>query len=54
MEEPKKKAKKGMKLHHFIATGGKPSEFKGMQGEIQSAQEDEETVGIEKEEKEPK
>ena len=25
----KAKPKKGMRLHQFIATGGKPSEFKG-------------------------
>lgn len=27
MQEPKKKAKAGMKLHKFIATGGKPKDF---------------------------
>ncbi len=26
---PKAKPKKGMKLHTFIATGGKPKNFKG-------------------------
>jgi hypothetical protein len=26
-QKPAKKAKKGMKLHTYIATGGKPSQF---------------------------
>lgn len=28
MQQPKKKAKDGMKLHTYIATGGKPKERK--------------------------
>ena len=29
-----------MKLHIFIATGGKPEEFEGMEGEVQRAETD--------------
>jgi hypothetical protein len=48
------KAKHGMKLHHFIATGGKPSAFKGMVGKVASAKTDAAQVGSELKEKKAK
>jgi len=47
-------AKKGMKLHQFIATGGKPSNFQGMEGKIQRAKTDAEICGGELKEKQAK
>ena len=49
----KSKPKKG-KLHTYIATGGKPADYEGMEGEIEEVETDEEQIGAEADEKEPK